>query len=70
LIANGQPVVGAQASGVAHYKTTTTALGPATTGSDGVAAITFSVGGASSGFTVVVDVTVNGVQTSTSFTPQ
>ena len=74
LIVGGNIVVGAQASGVAHYKTTNTPLGPQATGGDGVAAITFNVGGPTPGYTVVVDVTVvaNGqtYRTQTSFTPQ
>jgi hypothetical protein len=58
LIVGGQAVAGAQVSAVAHYKTTDTALGPSTTGGDGVAAITFNVGGPTPGYTVQVDVTV------------
>lgn len=69
LISNGQVVSGASASGVAHYKTTNTSLGPSTTGSDGVAHMTFSVGGASAGFTVVVDAAVGERTAQTSFTP-
>ena len=74
LIVNGQAVAGASVSGTAHYKTTETDLGPATTGADGVAQITFNIGGASSGFTVRVGATAtSGGQTytaQTSFTPQ
>lgn len=74
LLRNGQVIAGAQASGVAYYKSTNTALGPATTGPDGVAAMTFSIGGASPGFTVRVDATVvyagQTYTASTSFTPQ
>jgi hypothetical protein len=74
LIVGGKIVAGATASGVAHYKTTNTALGPVATGGDGVAAITFSIGGATPGYTVAVDVTVtaNGqtYHAQTSFTPQ
>lgn len=70
LIVDGQVVSGATASGIAHYKTTNTALGPATTGADGVAQMTFSIGGASAGYTVVVDATVGGTyHAQTSFTP-
>lgn len=73
LILDGQVVPGAVVSGVAHYKTTNTALGPATSGADGVGHITFSIGGASHGFTVVVDAqAVYNGQTytaQTSFTP-
>ena len=69
LIVNGEVVSGATASGLAHYKTTNTALGPATTGADGVAQMTFSIGGASAGYTVVVDATVGGYYAQTSFTP-
>lgn len=74
LIHNGQVVVGAPASGTAHYKTTNTSLGPEATGSDGVASITFNIGGATSGYTVDVDAqAVSGGVTYrafTSFTPQ
>jgi hypothetical protein len=74
LIVGGQPINGAHVTATAHYKSTDSPLGPATTGGDGVAAITFSVGGASPGFTVDVNVTItNGGQTyqaTTSFTPQ
>jgi len=69
LIQNGQVVSGAPMSAVAHYKTKDTDLGGATSGADGVGHITFSIGGASAGFTVVVDVTIGGQHTSTSFTP-
>jgi hypothetical protein len=74
LILNGQVIPGATVSGVAHYKTTNTNLGPATSGADGVGHITFSIGGAAAGYTVVVDAkAVFGGQTytaQTSFTPQ
>lgn len=74
LIINGQPVAGAPVSGVAHYKGGPTNLGPATTGSDGVALITFSIGGATSGYSVQVNATVTtegrSYHASTSFTPQ
>jgi hypothetical protein len=70
LIAGGQVVSGATMSATAHYKTKDTDLGTAITGADGVAHTTFSIGGASSGFTVVVDGTIEGVPFSTSFTPQ
>lgn len=70
LIIGGQVVSGQTAHGVAHYKTTNTDLGTATTGNDGVAHMTFSIGGASSGFTVGVDADVSGRTAHTSFTPQ
>ena len=74
LIIGGNVVVGAQASGVAHYKTTDTAYGPQPAGSDGVAALQINVGGPTPGYTVEVDVTVsaNGQthRTQTNFTPQ
>jgi hypothetical protein len=69
LIVDGHVVSGATASGLAHYKSTNTALGPATTGADGVAHMTFSIGGATAGYTVVVDATVGGQYAQTSFTP-
>lgn len=73
LILNGQIVPGATISGVAHYKTTDTSLGPAITGADGVGHHTFSIGGASAGYTVIVDAQAvyNGVTytAQTSFTP-
>ncbi|MDQ2995435.1 MAG: hypothetical protein M3R61_00035 [Chloroflexota bacterium] len=69
LIQNGQVVVGAPMAAVAHYKSKDTDLGSATAGADGVGRITFNIGGASAGYTVVVDVTIGGQSTSTSFTP-
>jgi hypothetical protein len=70
LIVGNRIVSGATASGVAHYRTKDTALGPATTGDDGIAQMTFNIGGATSGYTVVVDAIVNGYHAQTSFTPQ
>lgn len=70
LIVNGQIVSGATAHGVAHYKTTTTDLGTSATGSDGVGHMTFSIGGASANYTVVVNADVSGHTAQTSFTPQ
>lgn len=71
--AYGVPVPDASVSTVWHYKTTApTQLG--VTGDDGVATITRSIGGASIGYRVVVDVTVTagGVtrKTQVSFTPR
>jgi len=70
LIVNGLAVNGATASGIAHYKTTNTDLGPAITSDNGTAAMTFNIGGATSGYMVPVDATVNGQNATTSFTPQ
>lgn len=70
LIIGGKLISGATVTGVAHYKTTNTNLGPATTGADGVGHITFSIGGATSNYTVIVDATVNGHTAQTSFTPK
>jgi hypothetical protein len=62
---------------VAHYKTTNTRWpenGFEVTGGDGTASVTFNTGGATSGYTVAVDVyLIYGGQTYhavTSFTPQ
>lgn len=55
---------------VAHYKSTDTAH-DATTGADGRATVAYRISRASSGYTVVVDVTVSGGPScQTSFTPQ
>lgn len=74
LTVGGQPVAGAEVNAIAHYKSTNAQLGPAVTGGDGVASITFSVGGATPGFTVNVDAVIASggktYRTSTSFTPQ
>ena len=73
LIVNGQPVNGATVRATANYKSTDAPLGPASTGADGVAQVTFNIGGASSGYTVRVDVTITAsgqtYRTNTSFTP-
>jgi hypothetical protein len=69
LIRDGKVVRGISMEATAHYKTKDTYLGRATVGADGVAHRTFNVGGATSGYTVVVDVTIDGVKTTTSFTP-
>jgi hypothetical protein len=72
LITNGQPISGATATGVAHYKSKPTNLGPALTGSDGVAQIDFDISRATIGYTVFIDITVVGqtVTDATNFTPQ
>jgi hypothetical protein len=74
LVVNGQPVAGAGVEAEVNYKSTKATLDTATTGADGVAQLTFNIGGASSGYTVRVDVTVtvNGqtYTTNTSFTPR
>lgn len=55
---------------VAHYKSTDTAH-DATTGANGTATIAYKISRATSGYTVVVDVTVTGGPScQTSFTPQ
>lgn len=61
---------GAILHAVAHYKTTDTDLGTIVAGNDGVAHLTFNIGGATVGFPVTVDGTMRGVPFSTSFTPQ
>jgi hypothetical protein len=74
LTLNGEPVTGATVTAVVHYQTTNTVLGPAVTRGDGISQIPFNIGGASSGFTVLVDTqTIFNGQTytaQTSFTPQ
>lgn len=69
LIQSGQVVTGAAMHAVAHYKSKDTDLGVTTSGADGVGHRTFNIGGASAGYTVVVDVTIGDHATSTSFTP-
>lgn len=70
---NGQPVQGAQVKITAHYKSTDSTY-TGTTGTSGTASIPFSIGRASIGYTVKVDVVVtyHGVTktTSTAFTPK
>jgi hypothetical protein len=72
LITGDEPVSGATATGVAHYKSKDTSLGLALTGSDAVAQIDFDISRATIGYTVFIDVTVGGqtVRHTTSFTPQ
>ena len=72
LITDGQPVSGATATGVAHYKSKDTSLGPAITGAGGIAQIDFDISRATVGYTVFIDVTVGNqtVKHATSFTPQ
>lgn len=69
LIQGGQVITGATMSATAHYKSKDTNLGATTSGADGVGHLTFNIGGASAGYTVVVDVAIGGQSTSTSFTP-
>ena len=66
----GSHLAAASVTTVAHYKTTdTTKAG--TTGADGKADIPYAISGATSGFSVRVDVNVAGKETcSTQFTPQ
>lgn len=77
LTRDGVGVAGAQMYCVVHYKTTDhrwPESGFEITGGDGVASVTFNIGGASSGYTVEVDVyLIHEGQTYravTSFTPQ
>ena len=70
LIQAGQIVPGAPMNATAHYRTTTTNLGSAAAGADGVAHITFSIGSATSGYMVVVDGSIAGHAFATSFRPQ
>lgn len=69
----GAPVQGAQVSIACRFKSTTSTYS-GVTGSDGIASIPFSIGRATIGYTVQVEVTVthNGetTTTSTSFTPR
>jgi hypothetical protein len=51
----GGVVPGLGIHAVAHYKTTDTDLGIAYAGTDGVAKFTFNIGGATSGYTVLVE---------------
>lgn len=61
---------GAVLTATAHYKTTNTDLGSVVAGNDGVAHLSFNIGGATSGYTVTVDGTMGGQPFSTTFTPQ
>lgn len=74
LIVQGRIVFDAPASAVVKYKTTDRALGPAYTGTDGVAALTFNIGGASVGYTVWIDALVShqgrSYTAETAFTPE
>lgn len=61
---------GAILEATAHYKTTDTYLGMVAVGSDGVAHLSFNIGGATLGYPVTVDGTIGGRAFSTTFTPQ
>jgi hypothetical protein len=74
LTYNHAGVAGAAMHTVWHYRTTTSTC-DSVTGADGVASCTRNVGGATAGYTVVVDVTFTAPDqsihtTSTSFTPR
>lgn len=70
----GRPVQGAAVTLVAHYKTKDSTFDAGMTGPDGIASKSFSIGGATSGFEVWVDVTVThdgkSATVRTSFTSQ
>jgi hypothetical protein len=74
LTAGGQPVAGAATSIRVRYKSTTTSYGPEATDAQGIAALTFAIGGATAGHTVVVDVTMRAAGRTytarTEFTPR
>ncbi len=77
LTRDGVGIAGAQMYCVVHYKTTDhrwPESGFETTGEDGTASVTFNIGGASSGYTVDVDVYLiyegQTYRAVTSFTPQ
>ncbi|MEY7999429.1 cell wall-binding repeat-containing protein [Clostridium sp. Mt-5] len=61
--------IGSGVTAVCNYKTTTTPYS-GTIGSDGKAVIPIKIGRATSGYTVVIDVTVGSSSVQTSFTPQ
>ncbi len=73
LILDNQAIEGAEARAIARYRTVTTEVGPATTGPDGVAAISFNISTATPGFTVVMSAQVihdgQTYMAETSFTP-
>lgn len=70
IVSGGAVTPGSVLDATAHYKTTDTVLDTAIAGADGVAHITFNIGGATLGYTVVVDGTIGGHPFLTSFTPQ
>lgn len=69
IFPNGSVYRGAVLNATAHYKTTDTFLGSVQAGNDGVAHISFNIGGATAGYTVVVDGLMAGTPFSASFTP-
>lgn len=69
LVINGVPQSGLPMETAWHYKSTTSYCNEGITGTGGVASCSRSIGGASLGYTVVVDVTIGGYGVSTSFTP-
>ena len=69
LIVNGAPQAGRPMSTTWHYKTTTSSCS-GTTWSDGVASCSRSIGRASLGYRVNVDVVIDGYSATTWFVPQ
>lgn len=62
-------LVGANVTAVCHYKSKDTTY-TGKIGSDGKVVISIPIGAASSGYTVIIDVTVGAIHKTTSFTPQ
>jgi hypothetical protein len=69
LVINNIPQSGMAMQSTWHYKTTTAYCDSGVTGPGGVASCQRSIGGASAGYEVVIDVNIGGYSISTSFTP-
>ena len=69
LVINNIPQSGMAMQSTWHYKTTTAYCDSGVTGTGGVASCQRSIGGASAGYEVVIDVNIGGYSISTSFTP-
>jgi len=69
LLNNDQPQSVLQMFTVWHYKSSTPACDLGITGADGLASCERYISGASAGYTVNIDVTIDGYSVQTSFTP-
>jgi hypothetical protein len=70
LLLNGSPVSGQQMFTTWHYLTTTPTCNDGVTGSNGIASCSRSIGGATAGHQVNINVQIGGQQVTTWFTPQ
>jgi hypothetical protein len=70
LYQNGSPVAGQQMFTTWNYATTTPTCDTGVTGANGIASCTRSIGGATAGFQVNVDVEISGHEVTTWFVPQ